>query len=493
MGRRFGHGHRCGHRQVIRVAVRRAVRLLASARLATLLLAFIGAWSVVATFVPQGSDSEPLVSAWASAHPLIEPVARGLGLHQAFAAPVLTVCVLALAVSTALCAWQRTKAAMARGHALRGALAAEKQGLAARHDLEIACDPDLSEPEVLSIASETLRRLGIKTKPQDGVITAVSPSWSAWGSPVFHWALFALIVVLLLGNLSRSSGLMGVAVGQSKIDQPSSYGLMSAGPLRDWPGVQRTIRVDALDLHFRTGGVDRGPTPTVSVLDAQGKVLKSQRVYPNNTLNVGSLTIYPADYGLTATVSLVDKSGVEAGRSVQFVDFYAKADSGTAPVGFLKVSDAAGNAELRVYVSVPLDRVAGGLAGRLPTTPAARVLVTSLDDAPVLDQVLHPGEELALPTGSRLRLIDLGYYARLQVVSDPSIPALYAGLIVAVIGLGVAAFARQQIVSATVMTTPDGAKLAVRLRLWRNAASSRSEIETELTRALSGVEKGSTT
>jgi len=92
-----------------------------------------------------------------------------------------------------------------------------------------------------------------------------------------------------------------------------------------------------------------------------------------------------------------------------------------------------------------------------------------------------------------VRLIGLGYYARLQVVSDPSIPALYAGLIVAMIGLGVATFARQQIVSAAVMVTPDGAKLAVRLRLWRNAASSRSEIETELTRALSGVERGSTT
>jgi len=478
---------------VIRAALRRAVRVLASARLATLLLAFIGAWSVVATFVPQGGDSDPLVFAWASAHPLIESVTRVLGLHQAFTAPVLTVCVLALAVSTALCAWQRTKAAIARGRALRGALAVEKKALVVRHDLEIALDADLSEPEVLSIASETLRRLGIKTKHQDDVITAVSPAWSASGSPVFHWALLVLIVVLLLGNLSRSSGLMGIAVGQSKIDQPESYGLVSVGPLRDWRGVLRTIRVDALDLNFKTEGVDRGPTPTVSVLDAQGKVLKSQRVYPNNTLNVGSLTIYPADYGFTATVALVDTSGVEAGRSVQFVDFYAKAASGTAPVGFLMVADAAGSVQLRVYVSVPLDRVAGGLAGRLPTTPAARVLVTSPDDTPVLDRTLRPGEELALPTGGKVRLIGLGYYARLQVVSDPSIPALYAGLIVAMIGLGVATFARQQIVSAAVMVTPDGAKLAVRLRLWRNAASSRSEIETELTRALSGVERGSTT
>jgi cytochrome c biogenesis protein ResB len=478
---------------VICAGLRRAGRLLASARFATLLLAFVGAWSVVATLVPQGTASEPQVVAWASAHPILDPVARLLDLHQAFTAPVLLVCVLALAVSTALCAWERTKGANAKVRALRSARAADKVALVARHDLEIACDPRLSEHEVLSIASETLRRLGIKTKPQNDVITAVSSAWSVWGSPVFHWALFALIAVVLLGNLSRSSGLMGVAVGQSRPDQPGSYGLISAGPLRDWNGTQRTIRVDAFDLAFRDGGVGRGPTPTVSVLDAQGKLLKSQRVYPNHTLNVGSLTIYPADYGLTATVSLVDTTGVEAGRSVQFVDFAPKAEGGTAPVGFLKVSDAAGNAELRVYVSVPLDRVDGGLAGRLPEVPAARVLVTSPDGTTVLDRVLHPGEELALPTGGALRLAALGYYARLQVVDDPSIPFLYAGLAVAAIGLGVAAFARQQILSAAVVATPDGPRLAVRVRLWRNASSSRGEIETELARALDRVEKGSTT
>ena len=52
---------------------------------------------------------------------------------------------------------------------------------------------------------------------------------------------------------------------------------------------------------------------------------------------------------------------------------------------------------------------------------------------------------------------------------------------------------RQQIVLAGVIEGPEGMKLAMSVRLWRNASSSRGEIETELTRALNGVEEGSTT
>jgi hypothetical protein len=85
--------------------------------------------------------------------------------------------------------------------------------------------------------------------------------------------------------------------------------------------------------------------------------------------------------------------------------------------------------------------------------------------------------------------LDVGYYARLQLVDDPSIPMLYAGLMVAMIGLGIATLTRQQIVSAVVLNAPDGTKLAVRVRLWRNVTTSRGEIESELGRALSVAEE----
>jgi hypothetical protein len=95
--------------------------------------------------------------------------------------------------------------------------------------------------------------------------------------------------------------------------------------------------------------------------------------------------------------------------------------------------------------------------------------------------------------GGSLRLDDVGYYARLQIVDDWSIPLLYAGLFVALAGLTLAVVARQQIVLATVVEGSEGVKLVAKVRLWRNSSSSRSEIETELTRALREHEKGSTT
>ena len=76
---------------------------------------------------------------------------------------------------------------------------------------------------------------------------------------------------------------------------------------------------------------------------------------------------------------------------------------------------------------------------------------------------------MALPVGDSLRVDSVGYYARLQVVDDWSTIPLYACLVVATIGLTITAVARQQIVLATVIDGPEGPRLAVTLRLWRNA------------------------
>jgi hypothetical protein len=446
---------------------------------------------MTATAIPQGGSSDPLVAAWASQYPLIAPLVRIVGLHQAFSSPVFAALVVALFFCTALCAWRRTRVAVHRGRALRKAALADQQSVAESHDLEILCDPALSKPEVLSIASETLGELDITTKRRGDVLSAVSPSWAVVGSPVFHWALVALIVVIFVSSLQRSEGLMGVAVGQSKPDAPASYGKLQTGPLHDWRGVRRSIRVDAFELQFETGGIKRGPTPTVSVLDGEGRVLQTQRVYPNQQLKSGALSIYPSTYGLSAALSMIDSSGAETGHLVQLVDFSETATDGTVPAGLSAISDSQGNAELKVAVTVPLDGASGQFDKALPEDPTARVVVTSMDDEALVDRIVSPGEEVALPTGDSLRVDSIGYYARLQVVDDWSTIPLYACLAAATIGLTIAFMARQQIVLATVIDGPEGARLAVRLRLWRNESSSRGAVERELARALGRIDQGS--
>lgn len=470
-------------------ALQKAGRILASGRLATLLLAFLGVWAVLASFVPQGDASAAAVAEWSLSNASLEPVVRFLGLHHAFTAPLFVACIAVLAVSTALCAWQRTRVAIKRASLLRQAALPDQQ-MIPDPDISMACDPALDASSILDVASRTLAALGIGVKRRGGRIAAVSAPWSAWGSPVFHWALLALILIMPLGTLVRSSGQIGLAVGQSAEDRPGSYALLTAGPLRNWDGVRRTIRLDAFEVNYKSGGVNRGATPTVSILNAKGEVVKSQRVYPNRTLKLNALTIYPLDYGLSATVSIVETGGAGERTSTQLLDFSGKAEGGTAPVAPLVIADAGGAEQLKVYVSVPLDRVEGGYLGRLPEVLRARIIVASPAGEALLDQTLTPGQDLALPNGSSLRLVDVGYYSRLQLVDDPSIPFLYAAAVVSILGLGVATLARQMIVLAWVEDTPEGARLALRLRLWRNVTTSRDEIETELRRALGVAEEG---
>lgn len=229
------------------------------------------------------------------------------------------------------------------------------------------------------------------------------------------------------------------------------------------------------------------------MIDGAGRVIKTQRVYPNMTLKTGSLTIYPDNYGLAAHVSLVDSSGVETAQSIQLIDVSETATGGTVPAGALEVNDAAGDPEFRVSVTVPFQRTDGRFDRTISRDSKARVVVTSLDGKPLLDRTVGVGEDVVLPSGGVLRVSSIGYYARLSLVDDGSIPLIYVGLVVAMIGLTIAVVARQQIVLATVLEGPDGVKLGATVRLWRNAPSSRKEIENELARALGGVERGSTT
>jgi cytochrome c biogenesis protein ResB len=269
---------------------RRVWRFLTSPVLATVLLLWIGAWSIVGSFVPQSDMSPMEVARWAAANPGLETLVDALGLHEAFTSLLFIVPGLFLALCTAACAWQRTGVARRRARLLRDASRDTGPGDDTSADFEIVCDPALDSAAIVERTAATLEHLGISSRKGERVVSAVSPWWSVWGTAVFHWALVALIVLIAGGSLARASGQMGVAVGQVKPDQPGSYGQLTSGPLHNWDLVDRWIRVDAFDIDYVTGDLHRGPTPTVTVLDGEGNVLASQLVYPNKARSRSTLS-----------------------------------------------------------------------------------------------------------------------------------------------------------------------------------------------------------
>jgi len=159
---------------------------------------------------------------------------------------------------------------------------------------------------------------------------------------------------------------------------------LEAGPLHSWKRIDRSIRVDGFDTDYRTGSIDRGPVPTVSVLDGKGQVIKTQRVYPNNPLQVGSLTIHPAEFGFAAILTLLDKNGADLGSQTELIDISQETSSGTVPVEPLTLNDA--GRQLVVAVTVPMERSGEGLAA--PQERVAHVEVFTTDDVLVTDAMI---------------------------------------------------------------------------------------------------------
>ena len=477
---------------MIRKLWRVTKRTLTSGGLVAGLLGFIIAWSIAATAVPQGVSGSPVVSEWALAHPVLEAVVQALGMHQAFGSILFLAVVGVLALSTALCSWQRTKAAAARSRLIRAADGLRAEDLGTAHDMAIEPGTAVEGPEVLKVAADVLARLGIRVRERDGVLRAVSNRWSVWASAVFHWSLLALMCVVLIGFLGRSDGMMAVTVGQTKADVPSSYGVLSVGPLHDWSKIHRSFRVDAFDESYRVGGMDRGAVPTVSVLDGSGNVIKTQPVYPNMMLHVGSVSVNAPAFGLSVRLALEDASGATLGTVVEPIDFAQDAPEGTTAVKDLMIRRSDTKTALRVQVTVPLDRRGSTFIDSMPENPSAHVVVRDSDGAVLTDQTLQLKDAMEVPGGQRLRLLSVGWYSRLAIVDDWTTPLLYAVMVIGLLALAAVAVMRQQIVLAGVVNGPEGARLVLRMRLWRNVPTNRSEIESALARALCSDDKEST-
>ena len=347
---------------------------------------------------------------------------------------------------------------MIRGRTLTKAALADGRSVAESHDLEIACDPALSEEEVLSLASATLRDLGVRTKRSGQVLRAVSHPWSVSGSPIFHWALLALIVLILVSTLQRSEGLMGVAVGQTKPDAPASYGRAphgAAARLAQCAPEHPRRRLRAFSSRPGASTADRR-RPSPSSTEPAGSSRRSAST-PTSSSRPDRLAIYPEHLR-----ALGHRLGPEHRR---------RRNRARHPAHRL-LRHCAGrdcsrslHGDLRPRGESRAECGSIGAAGRYGRT--AREGAAWESDSPgrrdhdgrragLWIALVTPGEDVALPDGRNLRVDNVGYYARLQVVDDWSTVPLYLGMVAAMAGLTITAVARQQIVLATVVERPEG-------------------------------------
>ncbi len=313
---------------------RKLTSLLASPRLAVALLVTLGVYSFVGTLVPQGRDAAATVRQWDSAHQGLAPLVGLLGMHQAFSSPVFVALAILLACATAVCAWRRTAVAWRRSSALR----ALRRGEIAKAvgSPTFAIETEANRSEAIDRAEIALREADLGAKRADDTLVLASNPATVWGSTVFHWALVALLAVVVLSALVRSDGLVGIPRGESRSDVPASYGVYSRGPLHATATPPLRIGVEEFEVDYtEPDGTVVGPTATVAVTTESGAVLARQRVYPNHPLKHGSMVVHSNSSGLALRFLLERADGSEIGRTSALVDVSDETTSGTTPAVFV--------------------------------------------------------------------------------------------------------------------------------------------------------------
>jgi len=435
--------------------VRRIYNLLRSRTLAFWLIGAFVAYSAVATSVTEGDFA------------------------RAYANPLFYAIATALALATGACAWERTAGAARAWRTGTSASAAFVERLASTPQIAVALPSEAEAGSVLQDVGRSLRAMRLRVQVGEGRLVAATPRIALLGSPVFHWALVALFVVVAAGRLTRAEGLMGVPVGSGRPDVASSYGTLEEGILHDADFTGLTVRVTELRRDHVVAGVDRGAAPLVELWRGDTRVAR-HLVYPNSPLRYGSMLVHANAYGLSARFTLIGPA--EEQTTDVFYDF--SAESPVVEAYSPLVVDSADGGTVTVQTGIPLDITGDVAPWVVPAEP--RVAWTRIVDGVEATGTVGLGESIDVGGGATLRLDDVGYYARLSVVDDWSVYPLYAVLAIAVIGLALALLLPPKAVWVMLVESERGTSLHARTRQPRSELVFASAVGDVLCRAAEG-------
>lgn len=399
---------------------RRLTKLLRSPKFAAWLIAVICIYLVIGSIFPQRDLDRAAYELWAAQNPVLSSVTAAVGLDAPFVHPVFFVLLAVLTASTALCSVQRTQRAL---RILRhtGAIdEARAKSIRRKPTVRFEVDEQHLE-EGHRRLDDALRQLGLKVHSGPVASHAVSGAWGLLGSPLFHWSLVGLLVVISAGMLTRSEGLLGVVAGFERQNVEESYGLLQRGPLHgELSGFTIGVESD-MPLQYVIDGIDRGAAPMVYLRDGERELARG-RVFPNQPLRYYSHMIHRSDWGLGVVITIAEEGRAEKSSQV-FIDRNPARpmEWGSSTEVFL---DETGAEIARVNFSTQ------------PGTGAAKVEVVRADGT-AESKTMSVGDTVQLGEALTLRIDHLGGYVRLSVVDDWSIIPLYLLMAIACVAVSV--------------------------------------------------------
>lgn len=419
-------------------------KLLRSRRLAIWLIIGLGVYAVIAAPVPQGDVTVAKVAEWRIEHPVAADFASFFGMHRAFGRPWFLGAAALLIASLIACSWERSVLALrelrAMGRPLPDGHRAWRR--------EPLVSGDIVGASALSEAADALRATGMRVTVSEDQVVAYDNRWGLAGSPVFHWVLALLFLVVALSQATKSEGVMALTHGSPKPEAAESYSAgLYTGPL--FSGHRDSIEilvVEATD-NLVVDGVERGYSPRVRVFD-RGRQVADEQVFPNRPLRAAGLTIHQQEgTGPSLKVRLTSADSAPATYDLAF------ATSDRFQYGIVPYQGGYTGADGATYVL------------RVEPRPEKRMALFVREQgaqADAFEEEAGIADKVELPGGVTLEPLSFGEYSVVLVASDRFADAIVALFALVGIAAVIPLFFPPRAV--WVQVRPDGVRTSVRSR-----------------------------
>jgi len=393
---------------------RRWTKWLSSSQLAVVLFAAMGVLLLVGSNIPQrGVVGESAYEAWAAESPSFVGVVQALGLDTVFSSWVFICLSLLLVANVVACTLQRI--GRRRRRSARAASAPPPGARAIGTDIRVsALDGGLRA---------SMRGRWRVHSPQEGQWVVESGRLGFTGSIVMHAGLVVVVLAGVISGLTRFSGTMVLAEGQTVTDAPEAYLSVTQLPRLGGGFTGAPITLEALDFTYEDGVVT--DAKAIMISDDGGRV-RRQEAAVNHPFRSQGKAYLMSDAGYAVGLHIERDSGV-------LFDSYVNLGT-VVPEGFADDLRLADGTVVNV-VAVPDRAIRPGQTAQdalVLRDPQVHVAVTDTETNE-LTTALLPGQTSRLGD-LEVSLIDVRLWNTFLVRADRGLPIMYWAFAMVLLG-----------------------------------------------------------
>jgi len=435
------------------------LQLLASPRLAHVLLVMITVAALLGTVIPQGEESRPIA---ARLSPPLLSLCQALGLFDIYRAPWFVALILLLMLNLTACYVKRLPAQWRRlrrdGDPARSA--PFKDGTI----LFFPGDPAAAETAVESILKKRYGRFRKASSPSGAFFLARRGVSPLFGLPVVHLGILILLTGGLVGGVWGVKGYVHIPEGETAV-------AMTIAGTGDERPLGFLVRCDRFLVEYYPNGAPKLFRSDLSFL-VDGREAARGSLLVNHPLEFGGFRFYQSGFGLlpggrlllrwskdgggggTREIAVGDRFPLAEGSAVVEVLRIEDDLMGLGPAVKLAVADRGGETPLWVFVNI--DRILAANPGLLEQMP----IVNPRSYKPWVFSLARGGER---------------YYTVLQVGRDPGVPLAALGAVLILGGLIVNYLFPDRAIGIEVRAAEGGSSITAAARSERDPTGAERE------------------